>query len=234
MSRDLWLFYSLRGLAFAFVVLCDAQIIAHKTIIVIFKRRRKSDAICWPVFASLPARQLASCAGLVIERLTDHTESVFWVLARPSRTWSWAMSWIVAAGCWSLDFYLWPVNATSSLIAKKKPKQTLSFFKAKNVLTFGEPPESTSPHDANLFGRALELKTPRKPKNKPQKSPKITDVKPGDFRFKFGSGFGFRCKLNTLPGKHATARRSDFIRRRALECRNPRDHLNSYKLISIH
>lgn len=37
--------YSLRGLAFAFVVLCDAQIIAHKTIIVISKRRRKSDAI---------------------------------------------------------------------------------------------------------------------------------------------------------------------------------------------
>jgi len=43
-SRDLRP-YSLRGLAFAFVVLCDAQIIAHKTIIVISKRRRKSDAI---------------------------------------------------------------------------------------------------------------------------------------------------------------------------------------------
>lgn len=138
-SRDLRP-YSLRGLAFAFVVLCwpgDAQIIAHKTIIVISKRRRKSDAIAVP--SSSPSSSSGSSSGQLCglsHRKADWPHSEIELGTSNSQRSQ------LGAGRWAgyrmleleldldsgWDFYLWPVNATSSGPRPKRKETKANTF----------------------------------------------------------------------------------------------------------
>jgi len=206
-SRDLRL-YSLRGLAFAFVVLCDAQIIAHKTIIVISKRRRKSDAIAGLVFGPSqlaiwspvsPFCQLCGLSHRKAEKLRK-TEKLTTQRARGIDE--------LDTECWTLFMASQCHKLQAQAVIPTKRNQSKHFhfsnyaeIKAKNVLIFCE---ATSPPDANLFARARK------------RFKFVLGFSFFEFRFSvFGfrlSVFGFRCKLNTL--RLETRDGSDFIRSR--------------------
>lgn len=93
-----------------------------------------------PVQAQALAQALASCAGLVIERLTDHTvRSNSEPPTRSARSlelgdeldivcWSWSWTWTQAG---TFIYGQSMPQAPGPGRNEKKPKQTLSFFKLR-------------------------------------------------------------------------------------------------------
>lgn len=196
-----------------------AQIIAHKTIIVIFKWR-KSDAIA----ATQLHGSTASCAGLVIERkprrtrirTSKHTPSISTCLGLDDHTaclmpGDELKSKLKRTSDLSSELKLWPqprgVQLRAALIygqpmpqaaRSSKHKQSKHFHfsnerkkkPAKYVSIFWRTTK-TSPHDANLYAAPAPVQATKRPSDRcPCRFLCRCHV---EFRFKFG--FRFRAAV---------------------------------------